>query len=136
MYKAGWLTKKQKESEIGGAKKQVYEFSKKGKIVWENAIINILQHAYSGDNPFLIGISVISQLRSDIVSHALSNHLYELEKISKSLREKVGKNDETTPLHVLAMFDYSLNQINASIMWIKKWKNIFGQTDWLLKKLS
>lgn len=127
MHNAGWLNRTQADSEIGGPAKHIFSLSKSGRKKWEVSAINSITFPHRGDNPFLIGLSVIPLLEVEKVSVALDTHLITLQKEIVRLEQKIDGFGNNVPTHVKAMFDYTLGQIRASIDWIEIWQHKLGK---------
>lgn len=127
MLKAGWLEKMQAASEVGGPLKHVFSLSPKGRTVWEKAVLKAITKPDPGDDPFLVGLSVLPLLDKKQVFSALQTYLIEMENIAQKLSKKNAGNDDPVPNHVSAMFDYSLKRISATMDWIREWQTQLGK---------
>ncbi len=127
MLKAGWVERKIVESEIGGPQKSVFTLTTNGREIWQKSVLDAVAHPDPGDNLFLIGISAAPLLENSEFSAAINTQRIELHETEDRLREKLSKYENFSPPHVIAMFEYSLMQIQAAKKWIDKWGHILGR---------
>jgi len=127
MHTSGWLKREELQSDAGGPNKQVFYLSDAGKNIWRESVIDVLSLPHPGENPFLIGLSILPLLEKKEIQDGFQMHLIQLQKTAESLRKKLANYGKHIPRHVVAMFDYSQKQINASITWIEEWLPVLSE---------
>lgn len=122
LEKSNYLTSHLEASAGRGPARKVYEVTKDGRSVWYQATLDALSNPIKCDQSFFLGLVGLPTIPREEALQALENYRQRLK----------GRRDQTTArwqeigdnsFYVIdAMFDHSLNLIDAEIEWIEEFK--------------
>lgn len=119
LEKAGMIESHLEQSEGRGPARKVYQITDQGREAQINATLAALSEPVNNYPPFLLGMSNLPGLPRNQATEALKTYS---EALADRKGELVYKVEQQSPMpgFVEAMFDYSLNLIEAEIAWVEK----------------
>lgn len=113
----GYITSEVKQPEGRGPARKVYSITEAGGQAWYQASLDALRQPESPASGFLLGLSVFPSFKPEDAEAALRECM---EQLHVRLANVMARREAQQPLppYVDAMFDYSLNLIQAEIDWL------------------
>ncbi len=122
LEKAGLIESRLEQAEGRGPARKVYQITENGQEAQINASLATLSEPVNSYPPFLLGMSNLPGLPRDQVLKALDSYCEALVERKVELVERV-EQQSPMPGYIDAMFDYSLNLIEAEKAWVEKFIN-------------
>ena len=108
-----------------GPARRSYTLTEAGRGVLQTAIADRLSTPHDHGDGFLLGLANLHVLRPEQVRHALDTYETRLRaRIAdlNRLRAEQAADNVERPLHVLALFDYSLHMTLAELEWLAEFR--------------
>ncbi len=108
-----------------GPARRSYTLTDAGRGVLQTAIADRLSTPHDHGDGFLLGLANLHILRPEQVRHALDTYEARLRiRIAdlNRLRAEQAADEVERPLHVLALFDYSLHMALAELEWLTEFR--------------
>jgi DNA-binding PadR family transcriptional regulator len=120
LEKKGLIESHSAPSEGKGPGRKVYSPTEAGRQAWHAAALESFSTVAPRHNPFLIGLSVQPAFSQEEALKALETYrdhlIQEHDFVKRRWEDQSAEYD--LPSHVAAMYDYSLNLIQAELNWI------------------
>jgi DNA-binding PadR family transcriptional regulator len=114
----GWVIGETSDS-TKGLKRNIFAITEIGLQVCRKETMKALSEPHAVQNTFLLGLSNWPLLNYNQITSALNQNLKNLTQKKAELIIKKNHQEETIPLHVKILFDYSIISIQTQISWIE-----------------
>lgn len=113
----GLVQSRMQPAEGRGPARKVYHITDQGFQEFQQAALTAIAEAEAPNTGFLLGISVLPSLPNELAMQAFYSYQVRLEQRIEALKQKIAENPYL-PMHVEAMFDYSLVLGQAEHSWL------------------
>lgn len=117
LEQGGLVESRMQPAEGRGPARKVYQITEQGVHEFQQAALAAIAEAEAPNTGFLLGISVLPSLPQQQAMQALETYRIRLEQRIEALKQKITDNPYL-PMHVEAMFDYSLVLGQAELDWL------------------
>ncbi len=120
----GLLASRLTPSERGPSRK-VYQLTRAGRGVLQTAVANLLSTPRDRVDGFILGLANLHLLRPDQVRHALDSYESKLRTRIAEVNRQRSEHQSAHPdwpLHIQALFDYSLRLLVAELEWLTEFR--------------
>ncbi len=119
----GLLTSQLMPGERGPSRKE-YALTKAGRGVLQTSLADLLSTPADRGSGFVLGLANLHLLRPDQVRHALDAYESKLRSQIAEVNRQRSEHaaDADRPLHVRALFDYTLRLLLAEVEWLGEFR--------------
>ena len=103
-----------------GPVRKVYSITKDGWKTCQRGILEALSEPPRPESMFLLGMSNLPTVPREEALAAFQHYAASLAERSVHLQERMKIGKSTFPIHVEAMFDFSMTMIQAELAWLEK----------------
>lgn len=114
----GYIQSEMQQTEGQGPPRKVYTATDAGAQAWYQASLDAIRHPEPAPSSFLLGLSVFPAFNPQDSLAAMQDYLNQLKERRAHAAER-QEAQQPLPLHVDAMFDYSLTMLKAEIDWLE-----------------
>lgn len=127
LEQGGLVKSRMQPAEGRGPARKVYQITEQGVQEFLQAALTAIAEAEAPNTGFLLGISVLPSLPREQAINALHAYRERLEQRIEALEGKIA-DDPYLPMHVEAMFDYSLVLGQAELNWLLDFIQAYQQS--------
>lgn len=117
LEQGGLVQSRMQPAQGRGPARKVYHITEKGMAEFQQAALTAIAEAEAPNTGFLLGISVLPALPRQQAMQALQAYQARLELRIQAMQQKIADTPHL-PMHVEAMFDYSLVLGQAEHRWL------------------
>ena len=116
----GYIDSKIEQSAGRGPARKVYTITQFGSQACQVGILQSLAQPPRPESMFLLGLANLPSVPQEEALSALRTYADHLAERFEHLQKRGQIGADSFPTHVAAMFDFSLNMIQAELAWVKQ----------------
>jgi DNA-binding PadR family transcriptional regulator len=116
----GWITGQAEPNAGQGPARTVYRLTAAGKAAWHQAALKRLSTPRRGEKPFQLGLANLPGIPPREALQALRQYRQRLTSQRDDVQSRWSQEQSngSLPYHVHALFDLSLNRLDAQLDWV------------------
>jgi DNA-binding PadR family transcriptional regulator len=118
LEKHGWVRSRIDAESQQGPARTVYEATPAGFAAWQTAMIEVLAVPRPHYDPFQLGLSNLPAVPPNDALSALEQRRESLQQTLDRVRNRRAAAQPYAPLHVDAMFELSMMQLETELRWL------------------
>ena len=115
----GYIDSKVEQSAGRGPARKVYTITQSGSHICQEGILRSLARPPRPESMFLLGLANLPSIPQEEALTALHTYAAHLTERREHLQKRAQLGVDSFPIHVAAMFDFSLKMIQAELAWVK-----------------
>jgi DNA-binding PadR family transcriptional regulator len=100
-----------------GPARKVYSATTSGYVLLHDGIVHAISGTQHDDQRFLLGLSCLPLLNAEEAKYSFTQRIHFLQEKIEELSAHPVFHQPGFPLHVKAMFEYSLHMLHAELDW-------------------
>ena len=119
MEKKGWITSQMQNAVHKGPTRRVFTITTEGFKTCQKETIKALSDPRTSASQFQLGLANLPLLNPSEIASALKQYEFTLIQKKKELDRKKNSYKNGIPDHVKALFDHSVQSIDAELKWVQ-----------------